>query len=419
MGAVNPGTAAIAHPGTAAIAGTRDTEAAADVPIDILCANLSSNAYGRAYMLAHLLAPRHPVRVLGVTFGRGLWPPCDDGSLDVTARRGSRLPRFAATFRDLARLATAPVLLAVKPRPSSFGVALWARRRTHAAVVLDIDDWDLAGVYGLGEVAQRLREIATLADPYSNLYLRLLGRRAGSADAVTVASPPLRALFGGTLVPHVRDTAALDPARFDRGACRAELGIGAEPAVVFLGTPRPHKGLEELAAAVGRLGDIGARLVIVGAEPGDAYAARLAGIGGAAVTLLPPRPWDRIGPTLVAADAVALPQRDLPFAHAQIPAKLFDAMALARPIVATAVGWMPEVLDGCGIIVPPGDVEALAAALRGVLTDPRRAATLGAAARARCVARFSWDAARPVLEGVVAEALARRRRRRGSPGAAA
>lgn len=382
----------------------------AGVAVDVLCANLSSNAYGRAYLLAHLLAPRHPVRVLGVAFGRGLWPPCDDGSLTVVELPGGRLPRFLGTLDRLARLATAPVLVAVKPRPSSFGAALWARRRTGAAVVLDIDDWDVAGVYGRGNLAQRLREVAALADPYSNLYLRLLGRCVGRADAVTVASPPLQARFGGTLLPHVRDTAALDPARFDRAACRAALGVGDHPTVVFLGTPRPHKGLEELAAAVARLGGIGARLVVVGAEPGDAFARRLADIGGEAVALWPPRPWDRIGETLMAADAVALPQRDVPFAHAQIPAKLFDAMALARPVVATDVGWMPEVLAGCGVIVPPGDVDALAGALRRLLTDPEAAARLGAAARARCVERFSWDAARPVLEGVVAAAAARRGR---------
>ncbi len=381
------------------------------VPVDLLCANLSSNAYGRVYMLAQLLAERHPVRVLGVTFGEGLWPPADDGSLDVVALPGGRFPGFGRTLRRLAELATAPVLVAAKPRLSSFGAALIARRRTGAALVLDIDDWDLAGDYGRAAWRRRAGEIATFADPYSNLYLRWLGHRVHEADAVTVASRPLQTLFGGTLLYHVRDTAALDPARFDRARCRAALGIGATPTVIFLGTPRPHKGLEELVHAVQALSDIGARLLVVGAAPGDPYAAALAALGGPALTLHPPQPWSAIGETLIAADAVALPQRDLPFAQAQIPAKLFDAMALARPIVATAVGELPEILDGCGLVVSPGDVGALAAALRRLLTDPAIAATLGAAARRRGVERFSWSAAAPVLEQVIQAAA----RRAGAP----
>jgi len=378
------------------------------MPVDVLCANLSTNAYGRAYMLAHILARRHPVRMLGVTFGDGLWPPCDDGSLEVVALPGGRFPAFARTLRRLADMATAPVLLAVKPRPSSFGAALLARRRTGAAVVLDIDDWDLAGVYQRGAWRQRVREIALICDPYSNLYLRWLGGQAHRADAVTVASRTLKALFGGTVIPHARDTATLDPARFDRVACRAALGLGDEPVVMFLGTLRPHKGLEELVRAVHRLADLDARLVIVGAERGDPYAARLSEKGGPAVTLRPPQPWSAIGPTLVAADAVALPQRDVPFARAQLPAKLFDAMALTRPIVATAVSDLPEILAGCGLVVPPGDADALAAALRRVLANPAEAAALGAAARARCVERYSWDAVAPVLEGVIEGAVAGR-----------
>lgn len=381
------------------------------LPIDLLCANLSSNAYGRVYMLAHMLARKHPVRVLGVTFGQGLWPPGDDGSIEVVALPGGRFPGFARTLRQLADLATAPVLIAVKPRLASYGAALLARRKTGAAVVLDIDDWDLEGDYGRSTWRRRVGEVATAADPYSNLYLRWLGRRVDKADAVTVASRGLQGLFGGTLIHHVRDTAALDPARFDRPACRAALGLGETPTVIFLGTPRPHKGLEDLVHAVLALADVPAHLVIVGAAPGDPFAAHLAAIGGSAVTLRPPQPWSDIGPTLIAADAVALPQRDLPFAQAQLPAKLFDAMALARPIVATAMSEIPEILDGCGLVVSPGDPAALTAALRRVLTDPAAGSALGAAARRRCVECYSWDAVAPTLEGVVERAQAASRAR--------
>jgi glycosyltransferase involved in cell wall biosynthesis len=71
---------------------------------------------------------------------------------------------------------------------------------------------------------------------------------------------------------------------------------------------------------------------------------------------------------------------------------LLEAMAAGVPIVATAVGGVPEVLDGgrAGRLVPYGDVDALAAGLREILGSPERSAELVAAGRRR-VQNYSWD----------------------------
>ena len=100
-------------------------------------------------------------------------------------------------------------------------------------------------------------------------------RLAGRADAVTVASRFLEPRFGGTLIPHVRDTEAWDPARYDAGAGRRDLGADGRPVVMFLGTPRAYKGIDDLVEAVAQLrGDV--LLAIVGVKPGSADAARWA-----------------------------------------------------------------------------------------------------------------------------------------------
>jgi glycosyltransferase involved in cell wall biosynthesis len=74
-----------------------------------------------------------------------------------------------------------------------------------------------------------------------------------------------------------------------------------------------------------------------------------------------------------------------------LPLVLLEAMARGRPVVATPVGGTPElVTDGqTGLLVPPRDPEALAAALRRVLDDPDLARRLGEAARARVAERFT------------------------------
>lgn len=69
---------------------------------------------------------------------------------------------------------------------------------------------------------------------------------------------------------------------------------------------------------------------------------------------------------------------------------LLEALAAGRPIVATAVGGIPETIeDGrTGLLVPPADAGALAGALAALLEDTGRAERLGAAGRAAAGARF-------------------------------
>jgi glycosyltransferase involved in cell wall biosynthesis len=84
----------------------------------------------------------------------------------------------------------------------------------------------------------------------------------------------------------------------------------------------------------------------------------------------------------------------LPSTIEGLPLVVLEAMAQARPVVATAVGGTPElVVDGeTGILVPAGDGDALAEALDGLLRDPERARRMGEAGRARVEREFSLAA---------------------------
>ncbi|MGZ3442435.1 MAG: glycosyltransferase family 4 protein, partial [Polyangia bacterium] len=72
---------------------------------------------------------------------------------------------------------------------------------------------------------------------------------------------------------------------------------------------------------------------------------------------------------------------------------LVEAMATGTPVVGSAVGGIPYVIrDGVdGLLVPPGDAGALAAALRAILTDPARADLLGSGGRRAAEQRWSWE----------------------------
>jgi glycosyltransferase involved in cell wall biosynthesis len=362
------------------------------VKISVLAFDLSDNATGRADLLARLLATRYAVEVVGPRFGPALWRPARDGAVAYRALAGARYPAFASLAPALARLADGDVLIASKPRATSFGIALLARRQRPRPLLLDIDDWELGFFYRSGFWG-RVGRALNLSNPNGLPWTWLAERLVGRADAITVASRFLLRRFGGTLLPHVRDTDAWDPARVDGAATRVALGAGAARVVMFLGTPRAHKGVDDLVTAMD--GVSGARLVIVGADVRSEAARRWA--AKPHVTVRGEIAFDDVPRYLAAADVVAVPQRATTDTVGQVPAKLFDAMAMARPIVSTSVSMIPEVLEGCGLLVPPGDVTALRAVLASLLAEPQRAAELGRRARARCVERYSFAAARATL----------------------
>ena len=359
--------------------------------VSILCSNLSSNALGRAYLLARVIQRHYAVEILGPTFGDGIWPPCSaDGTLYKPVP-GRTFPGFFLSTRELLRKISGDVIYAVKPRLTSFGVGLLAEQLRETPLIVDIDDWDYQGTYNLPRWRRLLRMARMLYDPYANQYLPLMERLIPRADGVTVVSTLLQERFGGIYLPHGRDTDYLNPDRYSGATLRESWALTEHKIVMFLGTPRPHKGLEELINALHRLPTLPLVLVVVGAKLNDSYSQKLLDIGGDKVRLIGMRPFHEIPRFLAAADVVALPQWNVPFAQAQVPAKVFDAMAMARPIVATRVGDLPKILEGCGLVVGPGDVEALSEAIRRVILEPDLASDLGSKARQRCIEEYSWD----------------------------
>jgi glycosyltransferase involved in cell wall biosynthesis len=363
------------------------------VKVSILAADLSDNATGRADLLARLLSARYEVEVIGPRFGAEVWMPTRGGKIAQRSVKVGRYPGFARRIPDLLELADGDVLVASKPRPTSFGLGLLARARWPRPLVLDIDDWEV-GFFSRSGAWGRVGRAFNFANPNGLPWTWLAERLVSRADAVTVASRFLERRFGGTLLPHVRDTDAWDPVRYDCAAARARLGAGDSKVVMFLGTPRGHKGVDDLVEAVGALGP-SVVLALVGVDPARSGAPRWA--ARSHVRVIGEIPFDDVPNYLVAADVVAVPQRATNDTVGQVPAKLFDAMALGRPIVSTSVSMIPEILEGCGVVVAPGDVFALAAAIRRLLDNPDEASALGRRARERCEARYSFRVARATL----------------------
>jgi len=167
------------------------------------------------------------------------------------------------------------------------------------------------------------------------------------------------------------------------------------PVLLEIGRLCDVKGQRDLIAALPRLARTDVTLLLVGEdlESGGAYRtalerrARELGLGDR-VRLLGRR--NDVPALLAAADALVLPS-----SIEGLPLVVLEAMAAGRPVVATSVGGTPEaVVDGeTGLLVPAGDVDALARAIDVLLGDPELARRLGEAGKRRVRERFDADAA--------------------------
>jgi glycosyltransferase involved in cell wall biosynthesis len=170
-----------------------------------------------------------------------------------------------------------------------------------------------------------------------------------------------------------------------------EPGAPAEPPhLLYVGRLAPEKGVRELAEAAREL-----PLEVAGDGPLRALLPQTRGFV----------PRDGLPALYEAAAAVVVPSLREGFGMACL-----EAMAYARPVVASDTGGLRDlVVDGeTGLLVPPGDVSALRAALERLLGDAELRARLGAAARTRAAERFAWDAIVPQLTALYAEAASPR-----------
>lgn len=330
---------------------------------------------------------------------RGVWLPCDTGEFPLFTTRSRSYPWFVKSMRDVVSHVTGDVVYACKLLPTSYGIGLIKKLISGSPVVLDIDDWEL-GIKQTHSKAGR-RYLPGLRDPDAYSYVALMEHLVGLADEVTTVSDFLIRRFGrGVKVPHGRDVNWLDPSLYDRVRLRQEWGLEYHQVVLWLGSPTPEKGIEDLARAIATLRRKDLKFLLVGVESGQELVRRTSEIVGEQMITVGMRPFAETPFFLSMADLIVLPQRKTPATIGQVPAKLFDAMAMAKPVISTNVSDIPQILSGCGVIVEPGSVEQIADAMADLLDHPERAEALGRLAREKCVRKYSLEAVADILHTI-------------------
>jgi glycosyltransferase involved in cell wall biosynthesis len=186
----------------------------------------------------------------------------------------------------------------------------------------------------------------------------------------------------------------------DGAAFRARWKLGDGPVVLFLGRLHARKGPRLLAEAFRAADAPRARLVFAGPDEGEA--AHIAALNDPRIVLTGYVDGaDRLG-ALAAADLLALPA-----VGEGLPMAALEALAAGLPLVLSPGCGLPEAAQSGAALETPPALEPLAAALRTLLADPARRATMAAAGRALVRDRFTWDAVAAQLEQVYAELGAR------------
>ncbi|MCH8157405.1 MAG: glycosyltransferase family 4 protein, partial [Nitrospinae bacterium] len=300
--------------------------------ISVLCFDLSNNSLARAALLARALSGQHEVEIIGPARGPEIWSPLKDMEVPVKRFDWKRYPSFASVVGRMLEAIDGDVILASKLMPTSFGIGWLKKRKTGTPLILDIDDWELGFFYHSGFFG-RVGRFLNFSNPNGLPYTWLMERLTGYADAVSVSNRFLQNRFGGRLLPHCRDTSVLDPERFDADAVKETLGLKGKKVLMFLGTPRAHKGIDDLLSALGRVDDPDLRLVVIGVDDPLAFLNGVDDSVRGRVVALPKISFDRLPEHLAAADVIVIPQRRTSDSTGQMPAKLYDAMAMAKPVI--------------------------------------------------------------------------------------
>lgn len=214
----------------------------------------------------------------------------------------------------------------------------------------------------------------------------------------TAVSEAARELVG-TYYPgdYVLTPNGVDRERF---ATAAPLDLGPGHKVLFLGRLEQRKGLDVLIRAMAKLHDLDARLIVAGRGPEEARCRALADHLGVDAMFLGRLGEEELPRAYRSADAYCAPG----LGGESFGIVLLEAMAAGAPVVCSDLEGYRAVAGEAAEIVPPGQAEPLAAALRRVLEDPGYAGTLRDKGEP-IARRYDWNTLVGTVEDLYASAV--------------
>ncbi len=283
------------------------------------------------------------------------------------------------------------IVFAVAPAMMALPVAWAAARISGAKLWLHIQDFEVETALATGLLDE--------GGMVARMALRAEGRMLRAGDMVSSISPRMceRLAQKGVAqnrIAELRNWAnhAHTAGDANPGDLAQEWGLSGRKVALYSGNIGRKQGLETVIDAARLLDGAGnISFVICGDGPERiGLEARAAGIRN--IQFRPLQPAHGVGDLLALADVHLLPQL-ADAADLVLPSKLANMLASARPVVAGAAAGtaLAAEVDGCGLVVPPEDPQAMAQAVASLCSEHERAAKLGAAGAARAHARWTQE----------------------------
>jgi len=227
---------------------------------------------------------------------------------------------------------------------------------------------------------------------------------AANSAAIVVASHELEGYIDRRYPNHVPlyfGPCGVDTAIFDRhrvtlskiNSWKQRLGLTDEKVLIYHGQLEMGDSGETLLQALKQLStDYRIRLLLVGGGRIQKSMVDMADSIGLSQCVISTGfvPFVEVPHLLALSDVAVVLLPDNAYGRCKSPLKIYEAMAMGLPTIASSVGQAKEILADCGILVSPGDSNALANALKRLLDSPDQMHQLGTKAQAAAIERHSW-----------------------------
>lgn len=342
------------------------------------------NCLGRAYIL-HELARRvyGHATLFGFSFdhfGNRIWEPLAEKENEMIILKGPESAEELFSVCDAqAKCFDVDLVIVSKPRLPSLLLGCLIKQKHNCPMIIDIDDHEMGFVndreartfQGMSNLQMILEAKARMNEkPFSGFWTTFSHKLIAQADEILTSNTALQDLYGGLVIPHVRPSV-------DSGLAQEKepikvLNFGSSKIIMFLGTPRKHKGVIELARATKNLEDPNTLLVFIGSFKEKWLEEAVRKESPTNSQFIQDVPFASIADYLGQATIVVLLQdTKSSISKFQLPAKAIDALRQSIQIIATRTTPLTMLADmGFKGIRFIDDISDLEAAIKLSLAQP-------------------------------------------------
>jgi len=351
--------------------------------VSIFVHNLSSNPIVRVYPIAKAIQLLgHDVEILGLTYyDSNVYKPYRNDFEYKTIQSYDDIRWVIINGYKLSKLATGDIVYVFKPLWGTFWPGLlysfWGFRRK---LILDSEDnelWDAFIGNGWNDI---------LKHPYypiNPIYNKLLHPFTLFSTYKTVVCSRLQQRYGGDIVLHGPDATQFDPDKFIiQTLLRKKYGLPLDARLLlFAGRPVFYNGLPFIVQALQKTSTTSWHLVLAG-NPEEPLFLEAKKQLGDRCHILGFIPYENMAELVKLVDVVPIIQSRIPTTEMQMPAKLFEAMSMAKGIIATNVCDIPNLLENKrGWVIEPEDTNGFLEILILIDKEPSLLGSFGNASR--------------------------------------